>query len=523
MNFALIQNKKTVYCIAMSVFLFALTATAQSQPQDLQEDIQDVTGKIQELEEGIKKDQQNLNVIAGEKQTLSKAVSSLSYSERVLSGDIEKTEEEIEETEQEIQTLSSQITTLSGSIGDNERFIETTLQELYKESDTGLWEAILLYDTFSEFLDRSNDLSKTGKLLGDKLTILQERQEQLQIANNKKELAKFELEDQFENLSDRKQVVELTKQQKANLLAQTKNKEQNFQQSLEEKRAAVREFEKQIQSLELQLRVALDKSAYQGKLAGLFNWPFAGWYRISQFFGNTSYASGGAYNGRGHSGVDFATPMGTPILAVMDGVVTAADDTGKHGARINGVYRQCVSYGKWIVVDHENGLSTRINHLSLIKVTDGQRVRRGQIIGYSGNTGISTGPHLHISAAATQGVKIRRLGDVIQTTACANARAPIIAANAYLDPFDYLPRPKYSLKPVALGDNGANVRNLQMMLKHERIFPIEISANGVYGPTTAKAVLQWQKQYRVDTNSVLEQKGGKIFNQSSIDVYNNLF
>ncbi len=512
---------KNIIIVPLAMVPFVLLA--QTNPQDLQENIQDVTGKIQELEEGIKKDEQNLNVIAGEKQTLSAAVSNLSYSERILEGDIEETEEEIEETEQQIESLSSQIDTLAGTIDENQVFIQTTLQELYKESDTGVWEAILLYDTFSEFLDRSNDLQRTGKVLGDKLSQLQARQEQLLVTNNKKELAKFELENQIENLSDRKKVVELTKAQKASLLAQTKNKEQTFQQSLAEKRKAVQEFEQQMQVLELQLRVALDKSAYQGKLTGLFNWPFAGWYRISQFFGNTSYASGGAYNGRGHSGVDFATPMGTPIVAVMDGVVTAADDTGKHGATINGVYRQCVSYGKWIVIDHENGLSTRMNHLSLIKVVDGQRVRRGQVIGYSGNTGISTGPHLHISAAATQGVQIKRLGDVISTTACRNARAPIIAANAYLDPFDYLPRPKYSLKPVALGDSGTHVRNLQMMLKHERIFPIEISANGVYGPTTARAVLQWQKQYRVDTNSVLDQKGGKIFNQSSIDTYNNLF
>ena len=510
------KNSIIKIVIASALPFFVL---AQADPQNLQENIQDVTGKIQELEEGIKKDQQNLNIISGEKQTLSKAVSNLSYSERILEGDIKETEEEIEETEEEIENLSSQITTLAGSIDESQLFIQTTIQELHKESDTGLWEAIFLYDTFSEFLDRSNDLSKSGKVLGDKLQGLKERQEQLQVVNNKKELARYELENQIESLSDRKEVVELTKIQKANLLRQTKNKEQNYQASLAEKRKAVQEFEKQIQQLELELRVALDRSAFQGKLTGLFNWPFKGWYRITQFFGNTSYASGGAYNGRGHSGVDFATPMGTPILSPMDGVITAADDTGKHGATVNGSYKQCISYGKWVVINHENGLSTRMNHLSLIKVTDGQRVRRGQIIGYSGNTGISTGPHLHISVAATQGVQIKRLGEVIPTTACRNARAPIIAANAYLDPFDYLPRPKYSLVAVKQGDRGANVRNLQMMLKHERIFPIEISANGIYGPNTAQAVAKWQKKYRVEEDG----GSGKVFSADSISVYNSLF
>ena len=102
-----------------------------------------------------------------------------------------------------------------------------------------------------------------------------------------------------------------------------------------------------------------------------------------------------------------------------------------------------------------------------------------------------------MSVMATQGVQIKKLGDVITTNYCRNARSPITAGNAYLDPFAYLPRPKYNLAAVSQGQRGANVRNLQMMLKHERIFPIEISANGLYGPTTAKAVLKWKRKYGV--------------------------
>jgi murein DD-endopeptidase MepM/ murein hydrolase activator NlpD len=384
-------------------------------------------------------------------------------------------------------------------------------------------EALLIYDTFSDFITESDALRQTGAVLKQELGELEAAYGRLRDTTQEKAEAKFKLESEQENLEDRKQVVAYTKQSKENLLKETQNKEQIYQRTLAEKREALREFESRMQQLELELNIAIDESRVQDAMIGLFSWPFNNWYRITQFFGNTSYASSGAYNGRGHSGADFATPIGTPILAPMDGVVMAADDTGSHGATVNGSYRKCISYGKWVVIDHQNGLSTRMNHLSLIKVEDGERVQRGEVIGYSGNTGVSTGPHLHISVAATQGIQIRRLGDVMQTTACADARAPITAANAYRDPFDYLPRPRFSLREVEYGDTGTYVRNLQMMLKHERFFPTEVSANGVYGPTTAKAVLEWQREYRVDNPPVLKQEAGKKFDERSIDRYQSLF
>ncbi|MFW0871363.1 MAG: peptidoglycan DD-metalloendopeptidase family protein [Patescibacteria group bacterium] len=496
---------------------------AKIDVREIQNNLQETSNQISELEQEIKQDEAELDRLKGEKQTLSSTVSSLNASQYRLEKSIKQTESTIQKTEQEILTLSERIAELEQSISQNRKVIGTTVREIYKSEDTSVFEALLIYDTFSEFLAESDALRQTGVVLKKELGTLEATYGRLKDTTQEKAQAKYKLETEQENLQDRKQVVAYTKRSKETLLKETQNKEEVYQRTLAEKRQALREFEAQMQQLELELNIAIDESRVQDPLVGLFSWPFSNWYRITQFFGNTSYASSGAYNGRGHSGVDFATPLGTPILSPMDGVVMAADDTGAHGARINGSYQQCISYGKWIVVDHQNGLSTRVNHLSLIKVRDGERVRRGQVIGYSGNTGISTGPHLHVSVAATQGVQIRRLGDVITTTACRDARAPIISSNAYRDPFDYFPRPHFTLSEVALGDRGTSVRNLQMMLKHERIFPIEISANGVYGPTTAKAVLKWQKKYRVDNPSELDAQAGKSFGEASLKRYQSFF
>ncbi|MGC2450527.1 MAG: M23 family metallopeptidase [Candidatus Sulfotelmatobacter sp.] len=89
------------------------------------------------------------------------------------------------------------------------------------------------------------------------------------------------------------------------------------------------------------------------------------------------------FNGEGafHSGVDIGSSIGAKIIAPADGLVTFVDTMG--------------GYGKTIMIDHGSGISTRYGHLSGFAVTVGQRVQRGDLIGYVGESGRSTGPHLH--------------------------------------------------------------------------------------------------------------------------------
>lgn len=84
---------------------------------------------------------------------------------------------------------------------------------------------------------------------------------------------------------------------------------------------------------------------------------------------------------RQHKGIDLSSPIGTPIYATADGVVTRADWFS--------------SYGLYISLDHGAALETRYGHLSRLNVAEGQAVRKGDLIGYVGSTGRSTGPHLH--------------------------------------------------------------------------------------------------------------------------------
>ena len=84
---------------------------------------------------------------------------------------------------------------------------------------------------------------------------------------------------------------------------------------------------------------------------------------------------------RMHSGVDLAAPLGSPVFATDRGVISSAGWQG--------------GYGLAVAIEHPSGLQTRYGHMSRLNVVAGQRVEMGQIVGFVGSTGLSTGPHLH--------------------------------------------------------------------------------------------------------------------------------
>ena len=106
-------------------------------------------------------------------------------------------------------------------------------------------------------------------------------------------------------------------------------------------------------------------------------WPVQG--RVSGSFGERI----DPFNGEGafHSGIDISTFYGDKVYAPADGMVVFADSVS--------------GYGRMLTIDHGHGISTRFGHLAGYAVSSGQRVQRGDVIAYVGQTGRSTGPHLH--------------------------------------------------------------------------------------------------------------------------------
>jgi murein DD-endopeptidase MepM/ murein hydrolase activator NlpD len=101
--------------------------------------------------------------------------------------------------------------------------------------------------------------------------------------------------------------------------------------------------------------------------------------RMTSGFGMREHPVLGGH--RAHTGVDLAAPVGTPIYATADGVISKASWFG--------------GYGLFVSIEHGGELQTRYGHMSRLNVAEGQTVHKGDIIGFVGSTGRSTGPHLH--------------------------------------------------------------------------------------------------------------------------------
>ncbi|MFE0650310.1 M23 family metallopeptidase [Streptomyces sp. NPDC059534] len=113
---------------------------------------------------------------------------------------------------------------------------------------------------------------------------------------------------------------------------------------------------------------------------------------VSSYTLSASFNQGGAMWAHKHSGQDFAVPVGTPVKAAGAGTVVKAGPNGGGDGP---------AYGNAIVLKHANGTYSQYAHLSKIKVHTGQKVGAGQQIALSGNTGNSSGPHLHFEIRTT--------------------------------------------------------------------------------------------------------------------------
>ncbi|MEO3978944.1 M23 family metallopeptidase [Streptomyces sp. CAU 1734] len=119
----------------------------------------------------------------------------------------------------------------------------------------------------------------------------------------------------------------------------------------------------------------------------------SGWTKpVTQYVVSATYGKGGAMWASNHSGQDFAVPTGTPVKSVGPGVVVKAGPNGAGDGP---------AYGNAVVVKHDSDTYSQYAHLSRVDVKVGQQVSGGQQIALSGNTGNSSGPHLHFEIRTT--------------------------------------------------------------------------------------------------------------------------
>jgi len=418
---------KCLIFFLLLIFVYRTTAYSATI-EEIKAKMVQATESKKQLEAEIAALDSQLKTIGQQTTSLKNTIASLDATINKNALSLKLTQNNISSTELEIQGLSLDIGKSTTIIDNNSDAIAELLVETSRLGDSSVIENLLTYNDLSEFWDQTETIYKVRNRLTQKVSETKDTKKNLENSKTQAEQKKEELLALKSKLVDQKAVLEVTKKEKNKLLADTKNTEANYKKQLAAKKALSEAFDKELLKFESELKMIVDSSSYPLYSKGILNWPLDS-IRITQVFGDTEFSrTTNAYNGNGHNGVDFAASIGTPVKAVLDGTVVGSGDTDAvcYGA----------SFGKWVLIQHNNGLSTLYAHLSLIKVRAGDRVFSGSVLGYSGNTGYSTGPHLHFTVYATQGVKIMSR----KSTVCKGTYTmPVADLKAYLNPLLYLP------------------------------------------------------------------------------------
>lgn len=425
-----IPRKSGIISISiLSVIIFfglqsPLFVSAQNISQ-LRSEIDTRNADIDKLEAEIASYQKQLDVIGKEADTLTSQIKKLDLTRAKLNIDIKVTQNKIEATNLTIQKLSLQINDKETTIGDNKQAISSSLKKISEFDQATIIESILSKDTISDAWNEIENLKTFQDKVRSSTEELKDAKKDLEDNKKETEAAKQKLVNLKNELADQKTIVDQNTKEKNKLLSDTKNQESSYKTLIADRLARKQALEKEIRDYESQLTFILDPNTLPRP--GVLNWPLDNIF-ITQLFGATVDAKRLYVSGT-HNGVDFKASMGTPVKAMLAGTVVGTGNTD--------ITCPGASFGKWVLVKFNNGLAATYGHLSLIKVGEGDRVYAGQVIGYSGNTGYSTGPHLHVSVYAANAVQVKNM----PSKACGGRiyTLPVAPINAYLDPMVYLP------------------------------------------------------------------------------------
>lgn len=432
------KRSRTTFAFLLGIFVFPILFAvpqvfAQSEIEQLQSQISERNNRLSEIEAEITKYELALLEVGAEKDTLQRAINQLELERKKVVADIAYTENKISATDLELSKLILEITNTEERIEVNKAAIISIIQDLEEAGNETMVEVLLRHENISEFWGAIETLETVRNSMRDRVRELSDLKNVLEEKRDLTSNRRNELVSLKSQYDDQQMVLENNKQSKSELLNETKSEEAKYQQLLQEKKTAREQIERELRDFEAKLQFILDPNTIPTPGTQVFNWPVDN-VIITQYFGGTEFAKRNAsvYGGRAyHPGVDFGAPRGTQIKAPLGGVVR---DTGN-----TDLVPGCYSWGKWTLIDHANGLSTLYAHQDVVSVSPGQKVVTGQVIGYVGNTGYSTGPHLHLTVYAKDGVNIRKFSEIKTVTSCGPAKTPVAATEAYIDPMDYLP------------------------------------------------------------------------------------
>lgn len=440
--------------VASGLTMLAYSANAQTA-SDLQNQITQHSAQIDALKAEIAAYQAQLDTLSKQKSTLQSTIGGLTTAQKQLAAQILLTQNKIASANIQLQQLSLTIGQTQDAIDSDQAAVARALRDVAEGDQAPLIQVLISSHSLADAWTDAEAATQFNRALGNNINNLAAAKASLSASLTAVNTAKIQLQSFQSDLGTQKKSVDANKAAQQTLLTQTNSQESSYQKLITQKKAAEQAFEQELNDLESQLNLVVNPGSLPKVGTGVLSWPysvafgqscasrqkvFGNIFCITQYFGNTPFATKNAqiYNGMGHDGIDIGMSIGTPVLSALSGTVYGTGNTDVRSPS----GKLCYSFGKWVMVKHNNGLNTLYAHLSEIDVVQGDIVTTGQIVGLSGMTGYATGPHLHFGVYATQGTEIMNLSKFRGGggTPCTDAGAilPVATKDAYLNPLSYL-------------------------------------------------------------------------------------
>lgn len=372
--------------LALILLIGGISISFAENEADLKSRIEEKSKELEALQTQISETQNKLDSVSSQSKSLSREIKSTEYTIRNLELNIRGSEINIDKLSLEIENLGIRLSDTEEMILEKKSTIAAIIRDINQRERNSVLETFLSGNSLTDSVAELSDLEELQCSLSDEITSLRSLSSLLNDNIKETDSKKNSLKNEQLNLKSRKNIVEDQKTYKETILKETKNQESVYQKQLSELEKKQESINDEIEALESILRKNFNASLAPNR--GYLVMPFIGNRPLTQQYGATAFARA-AYKSGFHNGRDYGMPVGTPVVAAASGRVFAVGNNGRY------------QYGKYIVVKHDDNFFTLYAHLSRQSVSVGDSVTQGEIIGYSGNTGYSTGAHLHFGVYQT--------------------------------------------------------------------------------------------------------------------------
>ena len=375
-----------VLAVALLFTLLPVSAEA-AKSTEIQSEIDGLKAENKEIQAEINAIRSKYNANANEIQALVDKKNAIDQEIALLSAQMDNLNEQIIAYSQMIADTQDELDIAQFTLnGLNEKH-KLRIRAMEEEGTVSYWEVIFEASSFTDMLDRLNMMQEIAASDQARLEEMRIAASMVADAQEQLTISKAELDLSYAELEENQAILEERRTESDGVLRELAVKQEEFQVLLDESESLQDDLMAQIARKEKEL----SKAKYEEKLAALAaagdcppsnaTWitPVSG-YTLTSPFGMRKHPVLGT--NRMHNGVDMACAQGTPIYATRSGTVTTAS-------------YQAGGAGYYVSINHGDGFASIYMHMTHYVVSAGQSVSAGQLIGYVGSTGMSTGPHLH--------------------------------------------------------------------------------------------------------------------------------